>query len=147
MSQENVERIRIGKYHAVVPPGHADNPIWWRLAGPVTRRSRRVRAFFFDLPRSRVRTAFPVRYYRDIVRDMDAGNIKRHLRATDPEARVDLFGMETFRGREGAEEALGQWRQSFPDLQIQMFEFINPEGPSVLCIGPAVGEGAGAARR
>ena len=140
--------MHVSKYHAVLRQDRGNAPagravdLGWRLVAPIFRRSRPLRAFFYELPRSRLRTALVVRYYRDIVRDMATGDIARHLRAIDAEAEVSLFRMETFSGRSGAEAALRQWRESFPDLDLEMAEFINPDGPNVVCVGRLVGGGA-----
>ena len=83
-----------------------------------------------------------MRYYRDIVEDMANGDIARHLPAIDPDAEVSLFDMENFRGPQGAQEALRQWREMFPDLDVEMAEFINPDGADVVCAGRIAGGGA-----
>ena len=140
--------MRISANHAVMAPGHKGSIWWrlldaaWRLVSPLFRRSRRLRAFFYGLPRSRLRTALVVRYYRDIMADLDAGNITRQLPAIATDAEVRLFEMEDFRRPEGAEQALRQWREIFPGLKLEMSEFINPDGTDVLCIGRAAGGGA-----
>jgi len=147
MSQENIDtmsRVRVSKFHAVLPPGHRDPPwaLWSPIVAAFALRSQRARTFFYGLPRSRVRTALVFRYYRDIIRDITNGDIRRHRRVIDPNASVTLFDMETFRGPAGAEEAVKQWHQSFPDLRYEMSEFINPDGPHVLCVGRLTGGGA-----
>ena len=50
--------------------------------------------------------------------------------------------MEDFRGPSGAREAVRQWQQIFPGLTIEISEFINPDGPDVLCIGRVTGDAA-----
>jgi hypothetical protein len=134
--------IRIAKNHAVLPPGHRDNPLWWRLLAPITLRSQRLRAFIYDLPRSRVRTAAVVRYFRLIVDDIGGGNFDRHLPNIADDASITLFDMEDFRGPSGASEAVRHWQQSFPGLKSEMLEFINSDGPDVLCLGRLTGDGA-----
>jgi hypothetical protein len=133
--------IGIGKCHAVLPPGHRDNPLWWRLVAPMILRSQRMRAFVYELPRSRVRTAMVVRYFRDTLDAIGAGNIDSYLPTIADDASVTLFDMEDFRGPSGAREAVRQWQQSFPGLTIEMSELINPDGPDVLCVGRATGDG------
>jgi len=135
-----MDRIRLGKYHATGPAGEDSNPLWWRLLAPLARRSRRLRALGYGLPRSRLRTALVWRYYRDIADDINAGDVDRHLPAVDPNAEIRIV-METFRGRE-AKEALLDFRESFPNFGVEMREVVNPDGPHVLLFGRVMGDGS-----
>lgn len=49
---------------------------------------------------------------------------------------------ETFSGPSGAQEALRQWREMFPDLEVEMAEFINLDGAAGVCAGRRAGGGA-----
>jgi hypothetical protein len=144
MSRESVDaRIKTGKDYAYFPPGHVETALWAKSIRFIARHSRRVRAFFFEMRHNRLRTHLVARYYRDILNDMQRGDVGRHLAAISPDAETSWFGIEVWRGPQGAARMIQEWQETFDAPVFEMREFINPPGKHVLCVGEVAGQGAG----
>jgi hypothetical protein len=115
----------------VIPPGYTVGRVW-RMLFAVAIRSRRFRAFGYALPRSRVRTRFVGAYYHLMFEQFRDGNLGFVATVSD-HAQFTLFGLETYRGREGVGKGLMAWREMFPTPIFELVEFVNPPDGDVFC--------------
>lgn len=120
-----MERARIGKHGAVFPAGYQAPPAF-RSVLVLATRSRRVRAFFWALPPSRLRTYFIAAYYHRLTGQTDRGDFG-FVGAVREDADLTMFGLGTHRGEEGWKRALDEWRETL-GVGLEMSEFVNPGG-------------------
>jgi hypothetical protein len=115
---------------AVFPPGYA-TALYVQALFAVALRSRLVRAFFYELPRSQLRTWFVARYYAGLVEQFRNGDY-RFLASTTRDVQLTLFDIGTYVGRNGVRQALSDWRETFESPVFETVQFANPPGPIVL---------------
>jgi hypothetical protein len=132
--------VRLGQHHATFDRGFSVER-YLRPGFTAATRSRRVRAFFFGLRHSRLRTYFVARYYHLLVEQWRDGDF-RFLPAVSEAAEVTLFDVGTYAGRNGARDALSQWRETFSSPVFELVEVVNPPGGRVLLILRVGGLGA-----
>jgi hypothetical protein len=118
-----MSRPRYGKASASFPPDHPVGPLF-RFVFFLATISRRVRAFFFKLPRSRFRTYWVATYYRVLLQRLGEGNFG-FLPAVHEGAELTMFGMETYQGRAAWRQALTSWLESI-ELGLETSEYIDP---------------------
>ena len=100
-------------------------------------RSRRLRASFYDLPRSRLRTYFVAGFYHRVMEQFRDGDVS-FAQTLDQQGQWTLFDFATYVGRAGAIEMLTGWRDSFSPPVFELVEFVNPPGAWV-CLTLSVG--------
>jgi hypothetical protein len=105
-------------------------------------RSQRLRAFFFELSLSRLRTSVVARHFWQVADDMGRGRYHRFLPSIDSEAEVNIFRLGQFRGPAGWREGLHDWRETISVAEIKLMEFIDRGTKEVVLV--LRGEGSGA---
>ncbi|HVS28131.1 MAG TPA: hypothetical protein VHE14_01165 [Solirubrobacteraceae bacterium] len=138
-----MERPRIGKHHAVFPRGYSTSSPLFAFIFGLTTRSQRARAFFFELPHSRLRTAVVARYYHRLAEQLRDGDLS-FARVVSEDATGTLFSFGTYTGREDWKQALNSWRESWTYTAMELLEFVNPPGSTDVFLRGYVG-GLGAA--
>ena len=93
------------------------------------------------MPPSRLRTLVVATYFRQIVAWMMSRDYAALMPHVALDATVQVFALETFRGRSGWERGLGSFVDSFAGLPLVMEEWVDPGDDQVLCIGRARAEG------
>jgi hypothetical protein len=88
---------------------------------------------FFELPHSRFRTHFVAQYYHRLIEQLRDGDY-RFLPAVRDDAELTFFSIETYRSRASWGEAPRAWRKTWVSPELDMVEFINPEGSGVLLV-------------
>ncbi len=116
--------VRMSRHHAVFPRGYrtgrlAQSAIYW-----LAMRSRRVRAFFDELPPSRLRVWFVARFYHRLMENMGNGNLN-FGQVLSPDAELTMF-LETYVGPDGWREGLAEWLTTFGgDAHFELIEFVS----------------------
>jgi hypothetical protein len=102
-------------------------------------RSRRMRAFFFELPHSRFRTFFVARYYHHLVEHLRQGNFGFLSTVTGD---LTFFELGTFQEPEGWKETLSAWLETFDPPAMELIEFVDPGTGKVILTLRVGGRGA-----
>ena len=113
----------------------------FRVLNLLFRRSRRLRAFVFELPASRFRMAMVSRGFAQIVADMNSFRFDRLRPQISPDALAHWFDLGSYCGPEGWENGLRDWLDGWDDPALEMREFIDPGNGQVLCAGTLRGRG------
>ena len=143
--RRTMDRVMIGRHHATFPHGYSTGSAFFVTVFGLATLSRRVRAFFFDLPPSRLRTALVARYYHRLTEQMRDADWT-FLRAVHPDAEMRLF-FERYLGREGWKDAVSAWRETFAVAEMELIEFLNPQGRHVVLRLHGGGEAAASGLR
>jgi hypothetical protein len=146
-----MRRVRLNAQEAVFPHGYRRprRDPFMVLAWKLARRSRRLRAFMFELPPSRLRTWFVARYYwRQVDALNSAPEIEQIIRsAVTNGAELDMFSLGRFYGPDGWVAALREWKTSFADATFELERFANRPGTGVVhLLFRASGTAAGGAQ-
>src|SRR5687767_13680785 len=97
--------VRLSKTHSVFAPSYVEAK-WHRFYRAIAKRSRRIRAFVFGLPPSRLKVGLVARFFEGTFDDMEHGRFEHFKSFIHPDAPINLFGLGTYHGPDGWQTAL-----------------------------------------